>query len=34
MDIQWLLDAGVVAVRVLLPLYAIVIIYSIFVSLL
>ena len=32
MDIQWLLDAGVVAVRVLLPLYAIVIIYSIFAS--
>ena len=32
MSFQWLLDTGVVAVRVVLPLYALVIIYSIFAS--
>ena len=32
MIMQWLLDAGVVAVRVVLPFYAIVIIYAIFAS--
>lgn len=32
MNMQWLFDAGVVAVRIMLPIYAVVIIYSIFAS--